>query len=106
MAYGRVLKEKQPGADHADTLQAFNFQCNKLPKDLDATGFAKFTGKVFVNRPELSTDVKYQKNIPVFRIEPTKVTPIPCLRSLDGLKRSAAKDIRDRATPAGAVRPV
>jgi len=87
-------KEPPAGADRAPTYQAFSFQCDKPPKGIDATGFARFTGKVLVNRPDLSIDAKSQKNIPVFRIEPVKVVPIRCRHALDDLKKSAVADIR------------
>jgi len=87
-------KEPPAGADRPPTYQAFSFQCDKLPEDIDATGFARFTAKVLVNRPDLSNDAKSRKNIPVFRIELVKVAPIRCRRALDDLKKSAAADIR------------
>ncbi len=87
-------KESLGGADRAPTYQAFSFQCDKLPEDIDATGFARFTAKVLANRPDLSNEAKSQKDVPVFRIEPVKVVPIRCRRALDDLKKSAAADIR------------
>jgi len=87
-------KEPPDGADRVPTYQAFSFQCDKLPEDIDATGFARFTAKVLVNRPDLSNDAKSRKSIPVFRIEPVRVAPIRCRRALDDLKKSAAADIR------------
>jgi hypothetical protein len=87
-------KEKKHGADRPGTFQAFSLQCEERPKDLDTTGFATMTGRVLVNRPELSADVKYQQNIPVFRMEVSKVTPLHCRRSLDELQKAAAAGIR------------
>lgn len=87
-------KEPSAGADRTETYQAFSFQCDKLPKDIDVTGFVRFTAKVLINRLDASNDAESRKNIQVLSIEPITVTPIRCRRSLDDLKKSSVTDIR------------
>jgi hypothetical protein len=89
-----ISKEPPAGANHAPAYQLSSFPCDQLPKSIDATGFVRFTAQLLVNRPDLSNDAKSRKNIPLLRIEPVKIEPIPCRRTVADLKKSAAADIR------------
>ena len=86
--------EKKPGDGGSDTCQEFTLQSAERPHDLDAIGFAEFTGKVQVNRPELSSHEKYDKGIPVFRIALTRAKPIHCAKSPEQLLKDAVADLR------------
>jgi len=87
-------KEPSKDAGLTRTYQVFSLQCDKLPEDIDTAGFIRITAKVLVNRPALSDDAKSRKNIPIFRIEPVRITPIRCRRTLEDLKKSSVADIR------------
>jgi hypothetical protein len=88
-----VFSENLTETDRVQTFQAFSFQYDKQPMDIDLAGFVRFTAKLLVNRSDLSNEAKSRMSVPLFRIEPVKVVPIRCGRSLGDLKKAAAADI-------------
>ncbi len=88
---------KERGSDRPATFQAFELRPQTPPPGLAAHGYAHFKGVLKVNQPDLSTDYKYQHDIPVFMVDLTDTKAIPLAQPMETLQQSCPAIIEQAA---------
>lgn len=82
---------RNPDETQTRTVQTFAFHCDMRPRDLDAVGYAAFTGKIVIKRPAAGEE--FDEWAPKFRIDLLETAPIPCVTPPDELRKQAAAEV-------------